>query len=224
MSPGSLPSSTTGRGGSVPDGDLQQIREMTDRLGILWIDDEVIAGAVYAEETSLLGSIGVISAGLRLLPADRSGSASSGGCTPPASAKSLLDPFLPEDPADVARLTALQQDIHAAFKDHVRRRRAGKIDAADETLFSGEVLTGRMALAARPDRRHRRSALGHARPLWRQGAAACRSPPNGGAAGSCRRFRPLRRRASPARRCRTAARLGARRGSVGHGLRPRELS
>ena len=43
--------------------------------------------------------------------------------------------------------TALQQDIHDSFKEHVRRRRAGKIDAADESLFSGEVLTGRMALA-----------------------------------------------------------------------------
>jgi ClpP class serine protease len=29
----------------------------------------------------------------------------------------------------------------------VKRRRLGKIDAADETLFSGEVMTGRMALA-----------------------------------------------------------------------------
>jgi taurine--2-oxoglutarate transaminase len=29
----------------VPDGYVQQIREMTKRLGILWIDDEVIAGA-----------------------------------------------------------------------------------------------------------------------------------------------------------------------------------
>ncbi len=28
----------------------------------------------------------------------------------------------------------------------MRRRRAGKIDPADETLFTGDVLTGRMAL------------------------------------------------------------------------------
>ncbi|MBV9551461.1 MAG: S49 family peptidase, partial [Alphaproteobacteria bacterium] len=61
--------------------------------------------------------------------------------------KSLLDPFLPEAERDLERLEALQGDIHAAFKEHVKRRRAGKIDAADETLFSGEVLTGRMALA-----------------------------------------------------------------------------
>jgi serine protease SohB len=58
----------------------------------------------------------------------------------------LLDPFLPEDPSDVARLTDLQQDIHQSFKEHVRRRRAGKIDEADETLFTGDVLTGRMAM------------------------------------------------------------------------------
>ncbi len=58
----------------------------------------------------------------------------------------MLDPFLPEDPSDVARLTELQQDIHQSFKDHVRRRRAGKIDEADETLFTGDVLTGRMAM------------------------------------------------------------------------------
>src|SRR5262249_8299195 len=61
--------------------------------------------------------------------------------------KSLLDPFLPEDPADVARLSGLQHDIHDSFQEHVCRRRPGKTDAGDETLFSGDVLTGRMALA-----------------------------------------------------------------------------
>jgi len=42
----------------------------------------------------------------------------------------------------------LQQDIHDSFKEHVKLRRAGKIDPADASLFSGEVLTGRMALAS----------------------------------------------------------------------------
>src|SRR6202011_6148133 len=97
---------------------------------------------IFTEETSLIGSIGVISAGFgfyqllgrlgieRRLPTagDR---------------KSFLDPFLPEDPSDVARLTELQQDIHQSFKEHVRRRRAGKIDETDESLFTGDVLTGR---------------------------------------------------------------------------------
>ena len=59
--------------------------------------------------------------------------------------KSLLDPFLPVNSADVERLSGLQQDIHRAFKEHVRQRRAGKIDGADESLFDGDVLTGHMA-------------------------------------------------------------------------------
>ena len=101
---------------------------------------------VYAEETSLLGSIGVVSGGFgftRLI--DRLGI--DRRLHTAGENKSLLDPFLPEQERDVERLAALQEDIHAAFKDHVQRRRAGKIDTADETLFSGEVLTGRMALA-----------------------------------------------------------------------------
>ncbi|HXO02566.1 MAG TPA: S49 family peptidase [Stellaceae bacterium] len=101
---------------------------------------------VYAEETSLVGSIGVVSGGFgftRLI--DRLGI--DRRLYTAGENKSLLDPFLPEQERDVERLSALQQDIHAAFKDHVRQRRLGKIDAADETLFSGEVMTGRMALA-----------------------------------------------------------------------------
>jgi signal peptide peptidase SppA len=100
---------------------------------------------IYAEETSLLGSIGVVTATfgvprlIERLGIDRR-------LHTAGERKSMLDPFLPENPADIERLTVLQQDIHTAFKDHVRRRRIGKIDAADESLFSGDVLTGRMAL------------------------------------------------------------------------------
>src|SRR5271166_4342937 len=100
---------------------------------------------IFSEETSLVGSIGVISAGfgfyqlLGRLGIERR-------LYTAGERKSMLDPFLPEDPSDVARLTALQQDIHQSFKEHVRRRRAGKIDEADDTLFTGDVLTGRMAM------------------------------------------------------------------------------
>jgi signal peptide peptidase SppA len=100
---------------------------------------------IFSEETSLVGSIGVISAGFGLhqligrLGVERR-------LHTAGERKSLLDPFMPEDPSDVERLTALQQDIHQSFKEHVRRRRTGKIDAADESLFTGDVLTGRMAL------------------------------------------------------------------------------
>ncbi len=65
---------------------------------------------------------------------------------PPGSAKRCSTLSCPRTTSDVARLTALQQDIHQSFKEHVRRRRAGKIDGEDESLFSGDVVTGRMAL------------------------------------------------------------------------------
>src|SRR5215469_6607164 len=112
--------------------------------GGYWI---ALAGdEIYAEETSLLGSIGVISSSFgvhRLI--ERFGIERR--LHTAGERKSLLDPFLPEDPDDLVRLSALQQDIHETFKEQVRKRRQGKIDAADEALFSGEVLTGRMALA-----------------------------------------------------------------------------
>jgi len=136
---------------------FRRIRQLADEKGIpviAFAEDVAASGGywlalagdeIFSEETSILGSIGVISAGFGFsqligrLGVDRR-------LHTAGSRKSLLDPFLPEDTGDVERLTALQQDIHRAFKEHVRRRRAGKIAAADETLFSGDVLTGRMAL------------------------------------------------------------------------------
>jgi signal peptide peptidase SppA len=137
---------------------FRRIRQLAEEKGVpvfAFAEDVAASGGywlalagdeIYAEEASLLGSIGVVSAGFgvaRLI--DRLGI--DRRLHTAGERKSLLDPFLPEDPADVARLSELQQDIHLTFKEHVRRRRDGKIAPADETLFSGEVLTGRMALA-----------------------------------------------------------------------------
>jgi signal peptide peptidase SppA len=147
-------------GGSPVQSSLlyRRIRQLADdkRIPVFAFAEDVAASGgywlalagdeVYAEETSLVGSIGVVSGGFgftRLI--DRIGI--DRRLHTAGENKSLLDPFLPEQERDVERLSALQEDIHTAFKDHVRRRRAGKIDAADETLFSGEVLTGRMALS-----------------------------------------------------------------------------
>jgi signal peptide peptidase SppA len=136
---------------------FRRIRQLAEEKGvpvIAFAEDVAASGGywlalagdeIFSEETSILGSIGVISAGFGFsqligrLGVDRR-------LHTAGERKSLLDPFLPEDPGDVERLTALQQDIHRAFKEHVRRRRAGKIANAEETLFSGDVLTGRMAL------------------------------------------------------------------------------
>ncbi len=104
------------------------------------------ADEIYAEETSLLGSIGVITAGFgfvdllgRLGVERRLYTAGTN--------KSLLDPFLPEQPQDVERLKTIQQDLHESFKELVRQRRGAKLKGEDAQVFSGEAFVGKRALA-----------------------------------------------------------------------------
>lgn len=103
------------------------------------------ADEIFAEDTSLVGSIGVITASfgfaevLRKLGVQRR-------LYTAGENKSLLDPFLAEDPKGVERLTALQRDMHDVFKDMVRARRGARLRVEESTVFSGEVFTGRRAL------------------------------------------------------------------------------
>jgi serine protease SohB len=60
--------------------------------------------------------------------------------------KAMLDPFLPENPEDVARLKAIQQEIHQGFIALVKSRRAEKLAGPEKTLFSGEFWTGAKAI------------------------------------------------------------------------------
>jgi len=100
---------------------------------------------IYAEDTSIVGSIGVVSASfgfqdlLRRLGVERR-------VYTAGENKSLLDPFRAEDPRDVERLTAVQKDIHESFKDIVRERRGAKLTAPEERLFNGDIFTGRSAV------------------------------------------------------------------------------
>jgi signal peptide peptidase SppA len=104
------------------------------------------ADEIYAEDSSLLGSIGVVTAGfgfasvLGRLGIERR-------LYTAGEDKSLLDPFLPEEPRDVARLKMLQQDLHESFKELVRQRRGAKLKGEEAQLFGGEVFTGRRALS-----------------------------------------------------------------------------
>jgi serine protease SohB len=60
--------------------------------------------------------------------------------------KVMLDPFKPEKPEDVARITALQADMHANFIALVKARRGTRLAGPDETLFSGEFWTATKAI------------------------------------------------------------------------------
>lgn len=102
------------------------------------------ADEIFAEDTSLVGSIGVISASFGFAEALSKLGVQRRLYTAGEN-KSLLDPFLAEDPKGVERLTTLQRDMHDAFKDMVRRRRGDRLKAEEGRLFSGEIFTGRRA-------------------------------------------------------------------------------
>src|SRR5579871_5734795 len=61
--------------------------------------------------------------------------------------KAMLDPFLPENPDDVARLKALQGEIHAMFIALVKRSRGAKLKGDEDELFSGAYWTGQSSIA-----------------------------------------------------------------------------
>ena len=60
--------------------------------------------------------------------------------------KVMLDPFQPEKPEEVARIKAVQQDMHAHFIALVKARRGNRLAGSDETLFSGEFWTATKAI------------------------------------------------------------------------------
>ncbi len=95
---------------------------------------------IWADHSSILGSIGVISAGFGFTDAIRKIGVERRVYTAGES-KSILDPFRPEKEEDVARLKGLQEDIHAAFMDHVKSRRGDRLSDHPE-LFTGAFWTG----------------------------------------------------------------------------------
>jgi signal peptide peptidase SppA len=102
------------------------------------------ADEIYADPNSIVGSIGVMSGGfgfadlIKRIGVERRLHVAG-------ERKTLLDPFLDEKPDEVARLEAIQRDIHESFKAMVRQRRGSRLKASEDELFSGEFWTGRRA-------------------------------------------------------------------------------
>jgi signal peptide peptidase SppA len=100
---------------------------------------------VYAHENSIVGSIGVVSAGfgfqqlIEKIGIERRVHTAG-------DRKAMLDPFRPEDPRDAAHLEALQKEVHESFKAMVRTRRKGKLKGDEADLFSGMFWTGATAV------------------------------------------------------------------------------
>lgn len=102
------------------------------------------ADEIFVDQTSIVGSIGVISASFGFTDALHKIGVERRVYTAGES-KSFLDPFQPEKAEDVARLRDLQDQIHTSFIDHVRNRRGARLKA-DEELFTGRVWVGSRAV------------------------------------------------------------------------------
>ena len=100
---------------------------------------------IYADENSVVGSIGVISASFGFVDAIRKLGVERRMHTA-GTQKGMLDPFQPEKEEDLAILREVQGDIHESFKQLVRSRRGKKLKLDEAELFSGRVWTGRRSL------------------------------------------------------------------------------
>ena len=134
-------------------GRIRQLSEEKDVPVYAFCEDVAASGGywlacaaeeIYADPASIVGSIGVISAGfgfpglLEKIGVERRVHTSG-------DKKGMLDPFSAERAEDIDRLRDIQEDIHEQFQDYVRRRRGSALSADEDVLFSGEFWTGRRA-------------------------------------------------------------------------------
>jgi len=99
---------------------------------------------IYADSASIVGSIGVISAGFGFTELmDKVGVERR--LYTAGERKRLLDPFQPEDPRDVEDLKEIQQEIHNIFKEMVRERRKSKLNGHESEMFEGQIFLGERA-------------------------------------------------------------------------------
>jgi serine protease SohB len=103
------------------------------------------ADEIFADPSSIVGSIGVIHASFGFAGAlDRLGIERR--LYTAGAKKSMLDPFRPERSDDVERLNAILHELHQGFKTTVRERRGARLKGSDDELFEGQIWTGRGAL------------------------------------------------------------------------------
>jgi serine protease SohB len=125
---------------------IRQLSAEKQKPVIAFVEDVAASGGymiacaadeIVADPSSIVGSIGVIGASFGFAKLiDKLGVERriyTSGVN-----KAMLDPFLPENPQHVARLKAIQEDIHASFIDLVKSRRGAKLSAPEPDLFTGE--------------------------------------------------------------------------------------
>jgi signal peptide peptidase SppA len=101
---------------------------------------------IFCDPSSILGSIGVVGGSFGFQELIRKVGVERRLYTAGAH-KAMLDPFLPENPDDVARVKALQREIHAIFIALVKQSRGERLKGADDVLFTGEYWAGETSVS-----------------------------------------------------------------------------
>jgi len=101
---------------------------------------------IFCDPSSILGSIGVVGGSFGLQELIKKIGVERRLYTA-GEHKAMLDPFLAENPDDVARLKAIQQEIHAIFIDLVKQSRGSRLKGADDVLFTGEYWAGETSVS-----------------------------------------------------------------------------
>lgn len=102
------------------------------------------ADQIWLDDSSIAGSVGVISASFGLHEFITRHGIERRVHTA-GKDKSMLDPFRPERDEDIARLKGLQAQIHDSFIAHVKARRGDRL-AEDADIFTGEFWVGQRAV------------------------------------------------------------------------------
>ena len=101
---------------------------------------------IFCDPSSILGSIGVVGGSFGFQDLIKKVGVERRLYTAGAH-KAMLDPFLPENPDDVARVKALQREIHAIFIALVKQSRGTRLKGTDEVLFTGEYWAGETSIS-----------------------------------------------------------------------------
>ena len=102
------------------------------------------ADNIYAMKSSIVGSIGVISAGFGAVEAIKKIGLER-RVYAEGKNKGLLDPFLPEKKEDIKQIKKIQKDLHEQFISWVKLRRGKRLKGKDDELFNAGIWSGEEA-------------------------------------------------------------------------------
>src|ERR1700683_1741579 len=129
---------------------IRQLAAEKKLPGLVFVEDVAASGGymlacagdeIFCDPSSILGSIGVVGGTfgfqelIKRIGVERR-------LYTAGEHKAMLDPFLPENPDDVARVKALQREIHAIFIALVKQSRGNRLKGEDSVLFTGEYWAG----------------------------------------------------------------------------------